>query len=79
MNIENGANKAYLDKKSKLEILLEKINASNPLQILKKGLYKVSIEGKSVVEEDDFVVGKNVTIETKNLNIDAKITEIRGK
>ena len=79
MNIENGANKAFLDKKSKLEILLEKINASNPLQNLKKGLYKVSIEGKSVVEEVDFAVGKNVTIETKNLNIDAKITEIRGK
>ena len=63
----------------RLTSLIEKIDASNPLKRLKKGLYRVSIDGTTAISEEMFDVGKTLTVDTLNSEIDAKITEIRRK
>lgn len=70
---------SYKDKLGKLAILIERINAHNPMLQIKKGLYKVTVDGEMVLNDEVFEIGKTITVETKNADIDAKIIEIRRK
>lgn len=67
------------DKTSKISLLVEKINALSPLARLKKGLYRVVVDGKTAVDDKEFLVDKILTIESPFIEVDAKITDVRRK
>lgn len=67
------------DRFSNYSILIEKINALSPLARLKKGLYKVTVDGATAVDDDVFTIGKTLSIESPFVEVDAKITDVRRK
>lgn len=79
VNIYSLSNSAYKDKVGILACLMERVNALSPMQNLKKGLYKVAVDGVTAVTDTAFEIGKTLTIDSSTAEIDAKIIEIRRK
>lgn len=78
-NSANALDGIIKDRFSSYSIVTEKINAISPLARIKKGLYKVAVDGETAVDDESFIVGKTLTIKSQTVEVDAKITEVRRK
>lgn len=75
----NALDTALKDKVLNFSLLVEKINAQNPIARIQKGLYKVVVDGKTAVSDDCFEAGKSLTVESPFIEVRAKITDVRRK
>lgn len=81
--VNNSLNKGQLTIQNlvakgdnKIDVLLNKLEALNPLRILKSGYFKMEKEGKSITNTNMLAVGDNVTLYASDGKIKATINEI---
>lgn len=81
--VNNSLNKGQLTIQNlvakgdnKIDVLLNKLEALNPLRILKSGYFKMEKEGKSITNINMLAVGDNVTLYASDGKIKATINEI---
>lgn len=81
--VNNSINKGQLTIQNlvakgdnKIDVLLNKLEALNPLRILKSGYFKMEKEGKSITNTNMLTVGDNVTLYASDGKIKATINEI---
>ena len=81
--VNNSLNKGQLTIQNlvakgdnKIDVLLNKLEALNPLRILKSGYFKMEKEGKSITNTTMLAVGDNVTLYASDGKIKATINEI---
>lgn len=60
MQLKNAIEKVVDNKNKELNILVAKLEKSNPLSILKSGYGKVELDGKSVSSVNELVVGSKI-------------------
>ncbi len=69
-----------LDKKeNKFSSLIDKINLLNPLSTLKKGLFKVSSNGKIVTSKEMVSVNDKIELESMDFTIRATVNDVVSK
>lgn len=66
----------FAEKDRRLSILLERINLSNPINVLKKGLFKVSIDNKSITEKSMVKVGDEIKVSSIEFSLKATVNEV---
>ena len=81
--VNNSLNKGQLTIQNlvakgdnKIDVLLNKLEALNPLRILKSGYFKMEKDGKSITNTNMLAVGDNVTLYASDGKIKATINEI---
>ena len=81
--VNNSLNKGQLTIQNlvakgdnKIDVLLNKLEALNPVRILKSGYFKMEKEGKSITNTNMLAVGDNVTLYASDGKIKATINEI---
>ncbi len=66
-------------KYQKTELLLQKINTSNPIKVLQKGLYKVYFEDKPLDDVKKIKVGSQIKFESLENVVEAEVVSVKSK
>ncbi len=69
----------FSEKATTAEKLLQRIDLSSPINILKRGLYKVSYDGKALTCAEKIEEGSDIVLESLDSRINAKVVSIENK
>lgn len=75
----NGVKENVNEKDLDVQRFIERINVSNPMKILKKGLYKVYTEGSPLTDDSEVKTGMEILIESSKLSIKAEVKSVEKR
>ncbi len=74
-----GIKNNLFQKTSKVERLLERINSASPVNVLRRGLYKVYYKDKPLSGEEKLNVGEKIVLESPDKRINAEVISVENK
>ncbi len=78
-NIERSFETGYNERKSKLDLLEVKLSKSNPLELLRRGFSRTTVNGKTIEKTNDVKIGDEIQIELKDGTIISEVKVVKEK
>ena len=77
--LKNSMNYIYVSNSHRLESVITKLEAANPLNMLKKGFWHVSKDGKTLLSVKGLEEGTEIDLRASDGKLKARITEVKNE
>lgn len=77
--LKNSMNNIYVTNSHRLESVITKLEAANPLNMLKKGFWHVSKDGKTLLSVKGLKEGTEIDLRANDGKLKARITEVKNE
>lgn len=77
--IENSVGNKFALYEKDFEKLLNRLSTANPVQVLKRGLFKASVGGETLTDYGQVSVGDEIKLDSIDFSLNAQVTKITDK